>query len=80
MMRLQNTVLEISAKAFHDDTEKTMRMVARKLFRQWSRLAGCAETVSVQLWSSGGSEILDYSGDPEQTFEIVEIYHVPIYA
>ena len=33
-MQMQNVTLELSAKPFMDDSEESMRMVFRKLFRQ----------------------------------------------
>lgn len=68
-MQLKNVTLELSSKAYRDDSETTMYRVARKLFTQWKSLTDTADQVSVMLWISDGSEILEYSGDFEQKFE-----------
>ena len=39
------------------------------MFRQWRTLADRAEQLSVLLWISDGSELLDWSGDFTDTFE-----------
>ena len=68
-MKLRNVTLELSAKPFQNDSEEMMYSVGRTLFRQWAPLTAEADTVSVLLWLADGSEILEYSGDPNQTFE-----------
>lgn len=68
-IQMQNVTLELSAKPFMDDSEESMRMVFRKLFRQWHSLTKDAKRVSVLFWIADGSEILEFSGDLEQRFE-----------
>ena len=68
-MKLRNVMLEISSKPFRDPSEETMRRVCRTMFEQWKALSDTADVVSVLLWISDGSEILEYSGRPDQTFE-----------
>lgn len=68
-MQLKNVTLELSGKAFTDDSEATMVSVARKMFRQWQSLTDHADGVSVMLWIADGSEILEYTGNLNQTFE-----------
>ena len=68
-MRLRNVTLEISAKPFMDDSEAAMFAVGRKMFTQWKNLTDAAEQISVMLWVADGSEILNWSGDLDQTFE-----------
>ena len=68
-MKLRNVTLELSAKPFQNDSEEMMYAVGRTLFRQWTPLTAEADTVSVLLWLADGSEILEYTGDLEQTFE-----------
>lgn len=46
-----------------------MRRVAETLFRQWRRLADRAGRISILLWIADGSEILEYTGNPDDTFE-----------
>ncbi len=66
---LRNVTLELSAKAFMDDTEAELRAVCRKMFHQWERLVRVSDRVSVLLWLADGSEILEYAGNPEDRFE-----------
>ncbi|HOG49862.1 MAG TPA: hypothetical protein PKY10_04685, partial [Lentisphaeria bacterium] len=68
-MHLKNITLELSSKPFFDDSEDTMRAVCQHLFRQWLPLLETADQVSVLLWLADGSEILEYTGDLNQTFE-----------
>ncbi|MBN2643686.1 MAG: hypothetical protein JXR78_18700 [Victivallales bacterium] len=68
-MRLRNVTLELSAKAFKDDSESTMKAVCGKLFKQWERITCYADQVSVLLWIADGSEILEYAGNLDDAFE-----------
>lgn len=67
--RFQNTTLEMSLKPFKLNDKAYIRQVANEVFRQWSALIRQADTVSVMLWSSDGSEILDYKGNLNQPLE-----------
>ena len=68
-MKLANVTLEMSLKPFRDTGTETMDRVLATLFRQWRDLTARAKAVSVLLWAADGSEILDYTGDPDATFE-----------
>eukprot|EP00828_Plagiopyla_frontata_P038597 TRINITY_DN5066_c0_g1_i2.p1 TRINITY_DN5066_c0_g1~~TRINITY_DN5066_c0_g1_i2.p1 ORF type:complete len:259 (-),score=8.78 TRINITY_DN5066_c0_g1_i2:58-834(-) len=68
-MRLRNVTLELSAKAFKDDSESTMEAVCEELFKQWERITCYADQVSVLLWIADGSEILEYAGNLDDAFE-----------
>ena len=68
-MQLKNVTLELSAKPFRDDSDAELRRVARKLFTQWKPLTDRAEQISVLLWIADGSEILEYTGNPEAPLE-----------
>jgi len=68
-VKLNNVTLELSAKPFIDDRPETMKIVCRKMFRQWQNLTDMADIVSILLWISDGSEILEYTGDLSQKFE-----------
>ena len=68
-MHIRNVTLEISGKPFTDDSEQMIFEVGRKMFTQWKNLTDMAEQISVMLWIADGSEILDWSGDLDQTFE-----------
>ena len=59
----------MSCKPFADDSESSMYRVAETVFRQWKPLTDCADTISLMLWTGDGSEILEYSGNPDSTFE-----------
>ncbi len=64
-----NITLEVSLKPFKKNDAAYMRAVASEIFTQWYSLLRHTDTVSVMLWTSDGSEILDYSGDLHQSLE-----------
>ncbi|GGM89773.1 hypothetical protein GCM10010967_23310 [Dyadobacter beijingensis] len=64
-----NITLEVSLKPFKKNDKAYIREVAREMFMQWSSMLRHADTVSVMLWTSDGSEILDYKGTPTQPLE-----------
>jgi len=66
---IQNVCLEITLKPFKDKTAEGYGKACETLFRQWLPLTVNAETISVLLWISDGSEILDYNRDMDATFE-----------
>ncbi len=68
-MKLNNIILEMSLKPFWDDSPQTMQAICCTLFKQWATLCEQADKVSVLLWISDGSEILDYQGDLSAHFE-----------
>ena len=61
--------LEMSLKPFKRTDDEYIRGVCKNVFEQWRPLLKNRETVSVMLWTADGSEILDYSGDPDKEFE-----------
>ncbi|MDQ3813022.1 MAG: hypothetical protein M3347_03620 [Armatimonadota bacterium] len=65
----RRVTLEISLKPFFDTLPATRVRVAEHLFRQWMPLCHRADSISVMFWASDGSEILDYRGDLDATFE-----------
>lgn len=67
--RFQNITLEMSLKPFKVNNKAYIREVADEVFTQWSALIRQADTVSVMLWTSDGSEILDYKGNLDQPLE-----------
>jgi hypothetical protein len=67
--RFHNITLEMSLKPFKINDEAYFRQVSAEVFRQWSALLRLTDTVSVMLWTSDGSEILDYKGIPDQPLE-----------
>jgi hypothetical protein len=68
-MNFRNVTLELSLKPFWDPSPAGMEAVARHLFTQWAAMLKGAEQVSVMMWTSDGSEILDYRGSLDDTFE-----------
>lgn len=64
-----NITLETSLKPFKVNEEAYIRSVATEVFTQWHSLLRHTDTVSVMLWTSDGSEILDYKGDLKQPLE-----------
>ncbi len=67
--RFNNITLEMSLKPFKKNDKAYIREVAGEVFTQWSALLRQADTVSVMLWTSDGSEILDYKGTMDQPLE-----------
>jgi hypothetical protein len=59
----------MSVKSFHDLEASTRIRVAEQLFRQWMPICHRAESIGIMLWIGDGSEILDYRGDLESSFE-----------
>lgn len=68
-MKLANVNLEISLKPFTDASEETMERILDRIFGQWRDLLDRADAASVMLWTSDGSEILDYGSDMDAKFE-----------
>ncbi|SFD30555.1 hypothetical protein [Spirosoma endophyticum] len=64
-----NITLEASLKPFKKNDKAYIQQVATELFTQWSSLLRHTDTVSVMLWTSDGSEILDYKGKLNQPLE-----------
>jgi len=61
--------LEMSLKPFWDGSSDMQEMVCREAFMQWLPLCRYAESVSIMLWIGDGSEILEYTGDSNLSFE-----------
>ena len=68
-MNVKNITLEVSLKPFRDLSEAGIREVCEQIYRQWLPLFKDTDSVSVMFWSADGSEILDYSGRLDDTFE-----------
>lgn len=69
MKNLKNITLEMSLKPFKSVEQDYVEQVCRKMFDQWRGLLKHADMVSVMLWSSDGSEILDYKGKLDEEME-----------
>ena len=62
--------LEVSLKPFGLDlSEAGIEKTCRELFDGWRELIGHAQNVSVLMWTSDGSEILEYDGNLESAFD-----------
>lgn len=67
--RFNNITLEMSLKPFKVNNKAYIRQVAEEVFIQWSALLRHTDTVSAMMWTSDGSEILDYKGSLDQSLE-----------
>lgn len=65
----KQVTLEVSLKPFKQTDDDYVRSVCRKIFSQWQGLLRNCETVSIMLWASDGSEILDYAGNDCDQFQ-----------
>lgn len=61
--------LEMSLKPFKQTSPEYIQTVCNDLFRQWRPMLKNRKVISVMLWVGDGSEILDYAGDLNDTFE-----------
>jgi hypothetical protein len=61
--------LEVSLKPFKKTDPDFIREIAKRIFTDWRPLIKDAKTISIMMWTSDGSEILDYDGNPDSTFE-----------
>jgi hypothetical protein len=59
----------MSLKPFWDSSAATRDAVCRELFSQWLPLCRHSESISIQLWIGDGSEILEYQGGLDDSFE-----------
>lgn len=64
-----NVTLELSLKPFKKNDKAYIQQVATELFTQWASLLRHTDTVSVMMWTSDGSEILEYTGKMNQPLE-----------
>ncbi|MBI4978859.1 MAG: hypothetical protein HZC28_15380 [Spirochaetes bacterium] len=67
--QINDVTLELSLRPFTDTTEAGIRAKAREICMQWYPLTKHADRVSLMLWTSDGSEILDYKGNLDEVFE-----------
>lgn len=61
--------LEVSLKPFKKTDNEYIREVCREIFMQWRPLLKDRLEISILLWASDGSEILEYNGDDNKAFE-----------
>ena len=69
MQKVKNMTLEVSLKPFRQTNPAYVEAVCKEIFTQWRPLVKDAATVSILLWTSDGSELLDYDGCPDTPFE-----------
>ena len=65
----KNISLEISLKPFKKTDSEYIRNICHSVFQQWRPLLKNREVISIMLWASDGSEILDYDGNLDKSFE-----------
>ncbi|HBC89092.1 MAG TPA: hypothetical protein DCZ94_19305 [Lentisphaeria bacterium] len=68
-MKISTVTLEMSLKPFRDPSPDGIDKVLKTLFEQWRPLYKDADSISILLWASDGSEILEYSGNLDDKFE-----------
>ncbi len=61
--------LEVSLKPFKKTDTDSVRTVCEKIYDDWAPLLRGREVISILMWCSDGSEILDYSGRMNDEFE-----------
>lgn len=66
---MKNITLEMSLKPFRKTDDEYIKSICKKVFEQWKPLLGDTEMVSVMLWAADGSELFDYKGNLDDTFE-----------
>jgi hypothetical protein len=66
---IKNVTFEVSLKPFHDLSEQGIRSVCEKIYQQWLPLFKDVENISIMFWTADGSEILDYKGNLDDSFE-----------
>ena len=66
---LKNITLEMSLKPFKKTSPEYIKEVCRTVFNDWKRLIDKFEGVSIMLWTADGSELLDYTGELDESFE-----------
>jgi len=66
---MKNITLEMSLKPFKQTNAEYIQEVCHRVFEQWRPLIKDKEIISILLWTSDGSELLDYNGKEEDAFE-----------
>ena len=65
----KNITLEVSLKPFKKTDDEYIKKVCADIFRKWYPLLKNRSKISVMMWTADGSELLDYAGNLEDTFE-----------
>ncbi len=69
MKNIKRVTLEVSLKPFKSTDPAVIEQVCEKAFNQWKNLLLHAEEIGVMFWTADGSELLDYRGNLDDTFE-----------
>ena len=69
----RRVTLEVSLKPFRVLQTDDIRAVCEEIFRSWAPLIRRCDSCAVMLWSADGSEILDYRGHMDDTFEWADL-------
>ncbi len=68
-MTVGRVSLEMSLKPFRQTDDAYIEKVCEELFDGWRELIGYADSIAVMLWTSDGSEILEYTGNIDDKME-----------
>ncbi len=68
-MSVGRVSLEMSLKPFRKTDDAYVERVCEELFDGWRDLIRYADSIAVMLWTSDGSEILEYTGNPDDKME-----------
>ena len=66
---MKSLTLEVSLKPFKKTDPEYIDGICRRAFSEWSPLARDIPELTVMLWSADGSELLDYKGKLNDSFE-----------
>ena len=65
----KNITLEVSLKPFKQTDDEYIKSVCASIFRQWYPLLKNRSKISVMMWTADGSELLDYAGNLDDSFD-----------
>ena len=66
---MKSITLEMSLKPFKKTDDNYIKEVLNKLFDQWKPLIKTVPQIQILLWTADGSELFDYDGNPDTSFE-----------
>ncbi len=66
---LKQITLEASLKPFKQVDQPYIEAVCRRIYEQWKPMLKDIPVIKLMLWSADGSELLDYRGREEDSFE-----------
>lgn len=65
----REVTLEMSLKPFKKTDTEYIQKTVDKIYEQWKPLLKGRKVINFMMWTSDGSEILDYAANPDDTFE-----------